>query len=116
MTIDKFWERADVKILYLRPRGENERSEEVAVNVKGVREDGVRVTVEPVDGSALPTAVSPILLSVLKSDEHRRTPDRMSWLLACERLGGLSRAEGKQLFARLTMGGTRTGRTPGVER
>lgn len=116
MTIEKFWEREHVRVLLLESRGEDERPEEVPVIVKGVTEDGVRVTVEPVDGSAPPKAVSPISLSVLKSDEHSRARERMSWLLACERLGGLSRADGEQLFARLTMRGPRAGRESGVER
>ena len=101
MTIDKFWEREDVRVLLIEPRGEDEAPETVTVTVKGVTDDGAHVTVAPVDGSAPPKAASPILLSVLKSDGDGRIPERMSWLLACERLGGLSREEGKQLFERV---------------
>lgn len=100
MSIERFWDRADVRVLLLESRGETERAEEVSVKVIDVMEDGARVMVQRHDGSALPKAVNPISLSVLIGNGGG-APERMSWLLACERLGGLSHAEGKELFARI---------------
>ena len=100
MSIERFWAREEVRVLLLESRGETERAEEVPVNVVDVIEDGTRVMVEPLEGGARPKAVNPISLSVLVGKEGG-VPARMSWLLACERLGGLSHAEGKELFARI---------------
>lgn len=100
MSIERFWDRADVRVLLLESRGETERAEEVSVKVIDVMEDGARVMVQRHDGSAPPKAVNPISLSVLVGNEGG-AQERMSWLLACERLGGLSHAEGKELFARI---------------
>ena len=100
MRIERFWDHANVRVLLLESRGESECAEEVSVRVIDVMEAGARVMVQRHDGSALPKAVNPISLSVLIGNECG-APERMSWLLACERLGGLSRAEGKELFARI---------------
>lgn len=100
MTIENFWDREDLEVVFLQPRDEW-RLDEVPVKVKRISEGGERVTVEPVDGAAPPRDVSPLELRILQSDANGRLKDRMSWLLACERSGGLSRAEGEQLFARV---------------
>ena len=50
MSIERFWDRADVRVLLLESRGETERAEEVSVKVIDVMEDGARVMVQRHDG------------------------------------------------------------------
>lgn len=90
MTCQKFWNRPDVQVVW------NHNAKEVPVRVYRVSDDGERVIIGPPDGEVGEVMASTLELTVRHRDSDGYTA-RLSWLLAIERLGGLSRAEGERL-------------------
>lgn len=89
MTCQNFWNRPDVQVVW------SHDAKDVPVRVYCVSDDGERVIIGRPDSEVGEIMASRLELTVLHRDSDGCTA-RLSWFLANQRLGGLSRAEGEQ--------------------